>query len=93
VVKVSENHETILFVSESNLRHLIRAIRENTNSYIHSLNEGVSVKKESVAMTIGNDEALKLLGIYTGADTKALSKWLWSNSDWKIVKEVMDNAI
>ena len=88
--------ETVLFVKESNLYHLIRAVRENVKSFTEQLNKGYYIRREDVALVIGNDEALKLLGIFTGVDTKHLSKWIHSGVDWVTIQAdegVVSNAL
>lgn len=80
-------NEIPIFVNESNFYHLIRAIRENVASFTQQLDLGYPIKRSDVAVVIGNDEALKMLGHYTMADTECLATWVHSEKSWEEVKK------
>ncbi len=74
------------------LRHVIRAVRENIGIFKSELDKRGETNRANVAATLGIVETLKLFDIYPGVQTDDLSKWLWLGEDWKEVRVKEDRV-
>lgn len=77
----------MILVNEHEFYHLLRAVRERLTMFKKQLAKGEKVDPVKVAVTIGNDEALKMLGYHSCVDTLDLQKWLYKGSDYTQIKK------
>lgn len=76
------------------LRHVIRAVRENISIYKRELDNKGTTDRAAVGATLGIVETLKLFDIYPGVedDRSALAQWLWLGKEWKEIRRKEDRV-